>query len=141
MDRYFLMGNNKGLSLLELSIALVVVAALGVAIVRSGFVVISNARIQQKSDSLKAVAQACRYYQARFGQWPVFAHDLIDKDFINTSILSQFQLAFTRKGQILLISDGQGRVEVAMPSMALARLDYAKNYANNKFKTTSVLAY
>lgn len=141
-----IMNNLRGLSLLELSIALAVVALLGVVIVGGSSALLANADIQQRRDSLKAIAQECLYYRAKFNKWPVFVHDLINEDLISMqyfNALSQrgMELSFKRKGEILLISDGQGLEEAAMPSQGLARLAYARNSETGKFKKTSVLAY
>ncbi len=135
------MKNKKGISLLELSVALAVVLLLSVVVMRSGAVRLNNAQLRQDDASFQAVAQACRLYQAKFGRWPVFVHDLIDADFINTSMLNRFQLSFVRRGQVLVIVNGKVGVATAMPSMGLARIDYVKNNENNKFKSASILTY
>ncbi len=141
-----MMNNHRGLSLLELSIALAVVAILGVAILRSSVAAIASADIQQRKDSLKAIAQGCLYYKAKFDKWPVFVHDLINEDLINVPYFNALiqrgmRLDFKKSGEMLLISDGQGLVEAAMPSSGLVRLTYARNRETNKFKSSSVLTY
>ncbi len=131
---------RRGSSLVDMAIGLAVVSILATVVAISSAGAITHARIQQEQGSLSAIAQACRQYQGMFGQWPVFAHDLVDADMMPASVLG-FQPIFTRQGQTLIITDAKGHIETAYSSDRLASLIYARNNESQKFKSTGVFTY
>ena len=138
MDRDILMMKQKGVTLIELSIGLAVLAVLLMSAICVSSGILINARAKQEQISLQAIAQACRNYQAMFGRWPVHLGDLVARELITPGV-EQMQVTFNPQGQLLMINGGSGQGAVSMPWDGLASLDYVRKYETQQSDQPGVL--
>ncbi len=118
MDSDILIMNRKGMFIIELTMALAVMAVLVFALVRLASGVIVFSQDQRACIDLQAIAQACRNYQAQHGQWPASMNDLIT-GFLSPTISNLLSYHLTINGQLLKISNTLGQSITAQPYIGM----------------------
>lgn len=119
MDRYFL--RNRGTSLLEISIGLVVLGIILSMLLSAGIGIFLNAKSEKNTKDINAIAYACRQYYMRFNHWPTQAMDL--KPFFISPSVSTQNYILTQQTNILSISSPTDTVTVVRPRGVMGYLD------------------